>query len=365
MLALAIPALSAQSTQSFVVPVGGGFDSAHGQHPISSPFRGRYGRSQQVWDNQYLGFSVGALTEVAFRRGSGSSTNPAVKKEVVATLGYSNFTPDSMPARFSWVHKAKPTEVFRGSLDLPSAPPTTGLAPWSIQMKLTKPWVFLASRGNLVLDITASSKADLSWDRDSILVRPSGTAGTEVSLGTGCADSGGLLPKLVLNRTAYAVPGKVMRFYLYDVSAKTNPVAIEGFGFQFLSPDSNSWGNYKLPLDLSPLGAKACKLYAGMDLIQPAPLHKAGNGLDAYFYWPIPADKQLSGAKLRAQAFVPDLRANKLGLVFSEGKQVALGAPGTQKYRTQSNWSYVENADDASQSSYEFAAIVRFTGSLR
>ena len=60
-----------------------------------------------------------------------------------------------------------------------------------------------------------------------------------------------------------------------------------------------------------------------------------------------------------------DVGANPASIITSNAIRVTTGVAGTNPYTSQSNWQYTQNVDAASQSSYEYGTIVRFSGALQ
>lgn len=113
------------------------------------------------------------------------------------------------------------------------------------------------------------------------------------------------LPKL---GTTYAVD-------LSKAKAKTAAILITGLSKQ-------TWGPIKLPLDLSPLGAKGCSLLVSYDITAATATSAGGTASSSI---PVPNDKNLTGIQVHHEWMVVDA-ANALGLVFSNGGTATLGS---------------------------------------
>lgn len=83
----------------------------------------------------------------------------------------------------------------------------------------------------------------------------------------------------------------------------------------------NMWGAFRLPLDLTGLGAPGCTLYQAVDLITPA----TTNGNEARWSLPIPNNASLARQNAYVQALVVDATTNAFGAVFTQGAQLVIG----------------------------------------
>ena len=90
----------------------------------------------------------------------------------------------------------------------------------------------------------------------------------------------------------------------------------------FLGASDKNWGPIKLPLDLSPFGAKGCAILAGGDALFATPIDKKG---DATLQISIPLDVKLCGLNFYNQYLVLDPKANGLGWVATNAGKATLG----------------------------------------
>ena len=95
------------------------------------------------------------------------------------------------------------------------------------------------------------------------------------------------------------------------VQGAPNAAALAFMGFS----DKN-WGAIPLPLKLDGLGGTGCSLLTGITISQGIKLTTSGTGSAT---WSIPNSKALIQANLYHQMLIIDPKANKLGLVFTNG----------------------------------------------
>jgi len=136
--------------------------------------------------------------------------------------------------------------------------------------------------------------------------------------------------------TAKLVPGGSIGFTAKGVPSNNGSVAFLGFS-------RTNYGPLTLPFDLTPLGAPSNWLNVSVDLVVPLPLSASGSLYDGTTTIPVPQDSTLPGLHVYMQGAFVDTKANKFGLVFSEGVDMGL-VSGTQYMQ------FVGSADSASSS---------------
>mgnify|MGYP002713127611 CR=1 FL=1 len=127
----------------------------------------------------------------------------------------------------------------------------------------------------------------------------------------------GTFPGVYLGASPNSLPGLGEKLTL---EIRGLPAAATG-GLLTLGLSRTRFGTAPLPLDLSPLGMKGCHLYNSFDFQYLFQISASLGSLTL----PIPYRPALSGNKLYAQAFGLDPMANKLGLVASNGLELAFG----------------------------------------
>ncbi len=131
--------------------------------------------------------------------------------------------------------------------------------------------------------------------------------------GAGCAGSGGVP---ALSGTPPWI-GEGFQVDLYNLPSTGAAVLFTGF-----SKTRTRVGGIPLPFDLSPLGAKGCKVLADPFLGQVLTI---GQGT-AQARIPVPASPAILGFSLFNQAFVADAKANTLGVTTTNGGEGKIGS---------------------------------------
>ena len=307
-----------------------------------------------------LGFNVGPIAAIAWRRSNSNAAFSALVQNVVCRIGFSDLDPTFLPGVFSAVPKGTPTTVHNGPLNLPAAPPPVPPpAPFSLVLTFSAPWVFVSAPSNgrsLMIDVEASSTPATAWHRDARLVSGDGRAATSASLGAGCNGSNALAPTTALVTPISAMPGGTIALSATNLPA----AAVHAFtflGFQSTAP---------FPIDLAFAGAPGCLVRTDLFLTQMLFTREPGpNFTRAYGTWPVPADPSLAGASVNFQWAAIDPQANALGLVVSSALRVSLGTPPTRSFATQSQWTFTQGTDLATQTAGEFGGIVQISGALQ
>ncbi|MCI0585608.1 MAG: integrin alpha [Planctomycetes bacterium] len=119
--------------------------------------------------------------------------------------------------------------------------------------------------------------------------------------GSGCPGSGGITPEIrALGLPTSAVGSPAFGILLSRALGGTTAVLVVGFSFQ-------AWGTIPLPLDLGPLGAPGCALFASADMLLPTSTGGSGPGSGtASVPLPIPPNSTLVGSIVHFQWYVAD-----------------------------------------------------------
>ena len=136
--------------------------------------------------------------------------------------------------------------------------------------------------------------------------------GTFTSFGIGCPGSSGTPA-----HAGSGTPELGQTISLRTTSGPRNGVAV-----LILGASRVSWNGIRLPLSLAALGAGGCDLLASADLMLTQSLNFAGVGSTDIA---IPASTALVSSHVYSQTAPVDLRANTLGLVFSNGLDTRVG----------------------------------------
>ncbi|PIE22932.1 MAG: hypothetical protein CSA62_10170 [Planctomycetota bacterium] len=346
--------------QSRVLPAGHGFEKKPGFHMYSSLFSKSAIHNLQLFSAAGVGLKTGVINELAWRR-QGMSVYSTAKRNVEMHMGYSKHEPATMPARFSEIPSSPLTLGFKGTIALPSStPPISGLPQFAVKIKLNKPFVFLAKKGNLVIDMKVSASFASDWNIDCLLSQSSWQNGSSALLGKSCSGTGNKTPQLIVDSLHLLAPGREARIVLVNAPDKSKGTAIEQLAFNFLGISNTSWGSMKLPYAL-PTG---CSLYTSMDLLQAIKLEApVNNARSASFYWKLPADPRLNGKELFTQSLLVDLGANSMGLLLTHALKLKIGVGSSAPYSSQSIYTRGDpKSNNAYQSAYQFAPILRISG---
>ena len=354
LLFCAAPSPRAQ-TKYFVVPAN--YAKVEGKSRNNYPFAFDQQRTQMIYDGKKLGFKMGAITEVAFRRdGTYTKIFNAKKLPLKVWISKSPHTDKSASVCFAQNRGPNPKLVFNGTLNLPqSAAPPSAPAPFSIVIPFSPPWIYTG--GNICLEmVSPDPKRTDTWMTDCFY-NPEGGSGTKLKYGQACAPVGtGRTPKLSVY-TFRLLIGKTAYVTLY---AYRNSVPC----FMFLGTSKTAWGTIKLPFDLTPLGATGCKIFTRADVILTATSHPSYSSGSTYFCFFVPDNSSFIGAHLYTQGFVIDPKANPMGLLSTEGYDITFGNSSANWEGVQSIFSLYPNVAYGATSSGANGHITRFGGSL-
>jgi len=289
-----------------------------------------------AWANQryqqiYAGTQVGGVrvfTSHALRMRNATYTGPSQTLEI--KLSSTSKTPATLTTTFSSNITSAQTTVFKKkTYKYPNMVPNTNPKKFDIAFKWDKPFIWTAKKGqSLLIEVINSSTTRGSYFVDAAsgdtnvarlyatgTTATTGTKGSNFGLITkfGYTGSGSLVPVLANNGTP--VLGK--SFSVDLSSARANTAA----GF-IVGGSNTKWGSVNLPLDLTPLNAKGCKLLVAPDLITGVAVGASGT---ASINIPIPNQKSLIGVQWHNQFLVLDAKANGLGMAFSNGGSAKVG----------------------------------------
>ncbi len=350
----AAPSPRAQ-TKYFVVPAA--YAKVEGKSRNTYPFSYDEVRTQMIYNGKKLGFSKGAITEVAFRRdGTYTSVFNAKKFPLKVWISKSPNTDKSASVCFAQNRGPNPKLVFSGTLNLPQAgAPSTPPAPFSIVIPFSPPWIYTG--GNICLEMVAPGPYRYDrWMTDTFY-NSEGGSGTRQMFGQACAPTGsGKTPRLSVS-TFRLLIGKTAYISLY---AYRNNVPC----FMFLGASKTAWGGLKLPYDLTALGATGCKVLTGADVILTATSHPSYSSGSTYFCFFVPENPSFIGQHIYSQGFVIDPKANAMGLLSTEGWDITFGNSSANWEGVQTIFSRYTNVGFGSTSSGANGHITRFGGSL-
>lgn len=273
------------------------------------------GRLQQVIAGASIANTTAILREIRLRADSPRALRSRTLTNLNVWIGVAKTTPTTLNANFA-ANRGTRTLVFNGRYSLPAQ--SSGKKPFNLVWKLTTPYLYSRSSGDLLLEWEApgqSTPADYFLDAQQ--QGPTGRGGSCTEFGragqfrvpevyrTRCEDPGQLA--IGGNATLFAGPFTTARPAL----------AIWGFS-------KTSYGPIRLPFDLGALGAPNNFLHVSIDLALPMPMRAVRNACEARSSLPIPRDLGLAGQTLYAQAMFRDAATNRFGWVTSAGVSLTL-----------------------------------------
>ena len=222
--------------------------------------------------------------------------------------------------------------VFNGNFNMPTLIGTNkNLKNFNVAIKFSTPWVYIPANGrNILIEFLNRSTRSVTQFLDAAsgagatttrvyAFNASATTATAILRNYGLvmcfrkAGGTGAIP--LLSNTALP---KLGGSYSVNLSqAKPNTIAVF-----FLGLSRRNWSIITLPFDLGPFGAPGCSVLASGDFSMGLPVNSSGQ---ASFLAPVPNDKRICGASLYYQYLVFDPRANRFGLVSSNGGQATHG----------------------------------------
>ena len=257
--------------------------------------------------------------------------------ELTIDLGTTTVSPDMIGRYFVSNLRGPMTRVLpKTKIKLPYwTSLNKSLSNWLIRIPLSKPFTYVKKSGEyLILDTrktnssigytNASYYIDTVFDTNTIKVSRVFSTSAGSTFGTVEKGSGAVVG-FVPSKNEGAVPildcpdqpkvGKTITLGLQRVRANAPVGIILGFS-------DHSWAGLTLPLDLTPIGAKGCRLLAGLNILFLTSVN--GDGIGS-FKLPIPGETSLILGRIYFQALVLDPGANQAGLSWSNGLKGIIG----------------------------------------
>ncbi len=206
---------------------------------------------------------------------------------------------------------------------------------WNVRIPLARPFVYAATaERNLLLDIVhvqnAAGNSSAYYYVDAVLDRTTypvsrvfaaTTTATRGFVGYGFGAVVGFLEPLAnaarprLEWSGEFVVGRPVSLQVAQAPART-------VGLIYLGFSDRRWGAFRLPLDLTKIGAPGCAILTGA--LVTAAVVTDGHGVGR-LRSAVPALPGLVGATVFYQGMLIDLKANQLGLTFTNGLRVVFG----------------------------------------
>ncbi|MEZ5989120.1 MAG: hypothetical protein R3F30_08355 [Planctomycetota bacterium] len=309
---VAVAPLAAQSSTTRVVPA----EVATTNGSSSSPYFSGYGAgiAQQVIASWGFCKTNALINQVDLRPTLSTTAVPSRSfTNVKFYVGYALTTPDTMSTTFA-SNRGTVTKYLDAAYTLPAQ--LANSQPFNIPFKLSSPFVYLANKGDLLLEWEVPGTATKSNYFFDAHVATTSVGGVDV-FGTAGGFSVPSSYSVDCPSPSTLVPGGSIVFQADAVPSNNGSLAFLGFS-------RTNYGPLTLPFDLTPLGAAGNWLNVSIDLTLPLPLSAAKNGYTGSVKLPIPADNTLPGLHVFMQGVFADAKANKFGLVFSQGVDMGL-----------------------------------------
>lgn len=313
LLAASAAGMAAAQATKIVPP-----SAAKGDANTATPYFSGYGsgRVQQVVDGAAIATTGAALLEVRLRADGARPGALAGRSfaRLDLTVGYTSRLPGTLSTRWAANRTGPQTVVLSGPYNLPAQ--AAGSRPFNIPFKFKTPFAYLRSKGNLLLEWVVPgrpSKTLYFFDAH----QATGSGGSVRFFGTGGLLSG---------TTRYALTAQASTLQRGGVlSAGVQVKPPRAFSATMLVGVSNRrFGAFLLPFSLASLGAPGNFLNVSPDVLVPFSISGAigRGGIRAS----IPDNPWLAGKTVYVQAVIADRAANALGMVFSVGGALGIGA---------------------------------------
>jgi hypothetical protein len=317
-LALA-PSLWSQGATNTTVPAA--YRAAEGPNSAFwaiSPFVAR--RQLLIDERHLLGVKGKRIRSIWMRRNAGDRSNFGVGSVILeVSLSHARTVASRADSRFARNRGTNVALSFSGKVILPaSAPPKKAPSPWTVEIRLTKP--FLYGGGTLCVEtvttpvVSRTTKEPAWWPIDAV-TRSAG--GTVTNLGVSCITGMGRQPAGA--DASGFVPGSTATMFLRGRTNATGALC-------FLGLNSSYWGAAKLPMNLSRFGAPGCHVYVDLRIPILLPLTKLSTQGISYASWSVllPNSPTIVGLSLYSQ-WVVGTRSNNFGLATSNGVRAVIG----------------------------------------
>ena len=314
-------------------------------------------RVQHLIDGDSITKNGGVITEFAYRRDGVDPTNYAARRipSWIITFGYSSLTPVKMSTTFATNRSGTQTTVFTGAYNLPQQSKPTGLAPWAISFKLSKPFLYLKIRGNLLIEMVAPGNI-LQKYRYKLDAHAAGRKAATKTFGIGGPFASQEQYQLSAGSDRPFLGGSLA---LVATGLKKAYPVLAAVGFS-----NTQFGTLKLPLDLTPFQAPKNSLYISMDLLNPLTLAPVKNGFEGQVLLPIPGIPALAGLKAFGQALFFDTASNGLGIVFSNAVEYDIGEIVSSNMMGSQSSTVATGQFFGNRNGRIFSPVIRLTGGL-
>ena len=282
----------------------------------------RESHCQLIYPTQDIGQATALWRSLAMRRPADvAAMNQACVTQATVVLSVSPVPHEAASTTFAANHGPQPVTVFAGAVSLPArAQPGAWPAPWEHAIPFAVPFAFQRAAGqSLVVDILQRGNTGPStWWVEATSPDP-GNRADNPSWQVTCRFSNGEFNSFL----SYQLPALGTLWY---VSYQPLPPNLVGVGVLGTRGVGGTWGNQRLPIDLTRLGAPGCTWNVSFDIAIPL------TSTSRIYQWPvtrIPSTPALAGTSFYDHAVFVDPPANPAGLVTTSSGKWTLGThPG-------------------------------------
>lgn len=352
-------AASAQTQR--VVP--NGYESLEGTSAARTPFGWSSGRVQYLVDGDQLCQSTAVITSLRLRLDGGNfNVDAPVAKTFQATIDAYEvpITPDTMSS--DWltnIGSATANQVFSGTLQVPGASRQWPYPnPFTIDIPLSQPLVYLRGNGNLMLDLVVTGGSGDNWPADGFFFHATEARGevTRIWDESACSTPAGSLSIDVPQTQGNGVVGGTLQV---DHTATPTAGVQVPFVLHTLSIDNQQVNGQPLPVVLGALQAPSCQWNVGLDVTS---LLNSSTGSQV---WQLPASPSAVGIAVYTQAI--GLSSTSVLIPSQEAFQIRVGstvpAAGPAQMVHRSNYT-TQTTGALSPTGY-YGLVVGFVGTFQ
>lgn len=286
------------------------------------PFGYTNPRCQQIWSGAALTNSTALIDGISFRmdtKGRNGAEPSRSYTGVTFAIGSTTQTPQGLSKTFANNVTSALTTVASGNWVLPAQPaPTVSPAPFDIHIGWSLPFLFSASSGNLILDITLPGNVGKSnYFVDAEV--SNGASGNSATFGASGAFSSPESFQLEADIGALT-PGGSLALTCGTFQNSYNGNLIVGLS-------KSTWGATPLPFNLQAIGAPNNELLVSLDAEFNFNTSATAGGHESTFKSPIPNATTFHGLTFFTQAYYADANANAAGLVTTHALALTIQNP--------------------------------------
>lgn len=304
--------------QDLTIPSHAALTDCH--HSAGLPFGAPGFRTQFLVEASAVAPNVAVIDGLRFRVDRGSIVDAASIPNVTVTLSHTTQSLGGVSDVFGNNLSETPVVVFQGTVDLPAnAGGNHGAMPFDVHLPFLQQFVYVASQGNLLIDIVGDNAAGAF---PSYWLDAAEPGGSVTHWGrTGDDPNGDSLYMSVASGTGIDLdPAQMLiggTIYFFVNRSFSQPAGVLGLSFAAMPS----------PLDLGPIGAPTNFLYIDPLALVPLSWSQTFIGFSAAVALPTPNDLSLAGAIVYAQSAVAEPAANPYGVITSGAVEVRLGDP--------------------------------------